>query len=224
MAAGKHGWRSGRRSVATRSVRMTRHLIVCEGKETEPRYFEGLRSALRATDGRKIAVVVRGSGKHTLGLLEYAEELCRYAPDPFDHVWLVFDKDDFPADEFDRVERECAAASDSACAFHALWSNPCFEVWPLLHLRYTTAPMDAAACQKALADSLARGFGADYRKNMGGLFALIEPMRRDAEANAARLARHHEEIGNDRPSTMNPGTRVADIFEELGPYLKEGGT
>lgn len=83
--------------------------------------------------------------------------------------------------------------------------------------------MDAATCQKALADSLARGFGADYRKNMGGLFALIDPMRRDAEANAARLARHHEEIGNVRPSTMNPGTRVADIFEELGPYLGEVG-
>ena len=32
-----------------------------------------------------------------------------------------------------------------------------------------------------------------------------------------------EEIGNDMPSTMNPGTRVADIFEELGPYLGEVG-
>lgn len=223
MAAGKRGWRSGRRSVATRSVRMTRHLIVCEGKETEPRYFEGLRATLRATDGRKVAVVVRGSGKHTLGLLEYAEEICRYAPDPFDHVWLVFDKDDFPAEEFDRIETECAAASDSACTFHALWSNPCFEVWPLLHLRYTTAPMDAATCQKALTDGLAHEFGVGYRKNMDGLFTLVNPMRRDAEANVARLARHHEAIGNDKPSSMNPGTRIADIFEELGPYLGEVG-
>lgn len=131
----------------------------------------------------------------------------------------MFDKDDFPADEFDRVERECAAASDSACTFHALWSNPCFEVWPLLHLRYTTAPMDAAGCQRALADCLARELGVDYRKNMDGLFELIDPMRRDAEANAARLAKHHKAIGNDRPSSMNPGTRVASIFEELGPYL-----
>ena len=182
-----------------------------ETHETIRAFFPpGTRSPLHAS----------GIGK---ALLEYAEEVCRYAPDPFDHVWLVFDKDDFPADEFDRVERECAATSDPACTFHALWSNPCFEIWPLLHLRYTTAPMDAAACQKALADSLARGFGADYRKNMGGLFALIEPMRQDAEANAARLVRHHEEIGNDRPSSMNPGTRVAGIFEELGPYLGEVG-
>ena len=224
MMAKKHEWRSGRRSVATRSVRMTRHLIVCEGKETEPRYFEGLKAALRTADGRKVAVVVRGSGKHTLGLLEYAEEVCRYAPDSFDHVWLVFDKDDFPADEFDRVGRECAATLGSACTFHALWSNPCFEIWPLLHLRYTTAPMDAAACQKALTDGLAHEFRVDYRKNMDGLFALVDPMRQDAETNAARLARHHEAIGNDRPSSMNPGTRIADIFEELGPYLGEGRT
>lgn len=58
---------------------------------------------------------------------------------------------------------------------------------------------------------------------MGGLFALIDPMRGEAGMNAAKLDRHHEGIGNNTPSSMNPGTRVADIFEELGPYLGEGG-
>ncbi|MBM6816685.1 RloB domain-containing protein [Olsenella uli] len=223
MAAKKRGWRSGRRSVATSPVQMTRHLIVCEGKETEPRYFEGMRDALGAANGRKVAVVVRGSGRHTLDLFGYAEDLCRYAPDPFDHVWLAFDKDDFPAADFDLVERRCAEASSPACMFHALWSNPCFEVWPLLHLRYTTAPMDAAGCQRALSDALSRELGVDYRKNMDGLFQLIDPMRDVAVGNAARLARHHEEIGNSRPSAMNPGTRVADIFGEVGPYLEGSG-
>lgn len=222
MAGNKKGWRSGRRSVAIRPVQMTRHLIVCEGKETEPRYFEGMKEALGAANGRKVAVVVRGSGKHTLDLFEYAEDYCRYAPDSFNHVWLVFDKDDFPAGDFDLVERKCVEVSNSVCTFHALWSNPCFEIWLLLHLRYTTAPMDASSCQRALADALEREFGVGYRKNMDGLFTLIDPTRREAELNAARLARHHETIGNDRPSTMNPGTRIADIFEELGPYLGEG--
>ncbi len=222
MAGNKKGWRSGRRSVAIRPVQMTRHLIVCEGKETEPRYFEGMKEALGAANGRKVAVVVRGSGKHTLDLFEYAEDYCRYAPDSFNHVWLVFDKDDFPAGDFDLVERKCVEVSSPVCTFHALWSNPCFEIWLLLHLRYTTAPMDASSCQRALADALEREFGVGYRKNMDGLFTLIDPTRREAELNAARLARHHETIGNDRPSTMNPGTRIADIFEELGPYLGEG--
>lgn len=222
MAGNKKGWRSGRRSVATRPVQMTRHLIVCEGKETEPRYFEGMKEALGAANGRKVSVVVRGSGKHTLDLFEYAEDYCRYAPDSFNHVWLVFDKDDFPAGDFDLVERKCVEASSPVCAFHALWSNPCFEIWLLLHLRYTTAPMNASSCQRALADILEREFGVSYRKNMDGLFSLVELRRQGAVVNANKLIKHHKTIGNDRPSIMNPGTKIADIFDELGSYLGEG--
>ena len=43
MAAKKaKGWRGGRREGRLRMVQMTRHLVVSEGKETEPRYFEGV--------------------------------------------------------------------------------------------------------------------------------------------------------------------------------------
>ena len=220
MAARKRGWRSGRRAVATRPVHMTRHLIVCEGTETEPHYFEGMKAALGDSNRKKVAVVVRGSGKHTLGLFECAQEYCRYAPETFDHVWLVFDKDDFPANEFDLVTERCASASSPSCTFHALWSNPCFEIWPLLHLRYTTAPMDASGCQRTLADTLRRDCGIEYRKNMERLFEVMSRGRTTAESNAARLAKHHESIGNDRPSAMNPGTRIPDIFVEFGPYLE----
>ena len=62
MAAKKaKSWRSGKREGRSRMVQMTRHLVVSEGKETEPRYFEGLRSALSAANNRKIAVVVKGT-------------------------------------------------------------------------------------------------------------------------------------------------------------------
>lgn len=222
MVAKKREWRSGRRSVATKLVQMTRHLVVCEGTETEPRYFEGMKDALGPANGRKIAVVVRGSGRHTLDLFEHAEELCRIAPDPYNHVWLIFDKDDFPSYEFDLVERKCGEVSSSSCTFHAVYSNSCFEIWPLLHLRYTTAPMDASSCQKGLVDALKREFNVEYRKNMDGLFSLVDSRRQDAISNVDKLDKHHKSIGNDRPSTMNPSTRVGDIFEELGPYLDKG--
>ena len=218
-AAKRRGWRSGRRAVATRPVQLTRHLIVCEGTETEPRYFEGMKAALGAANGRKVAVVVRGSGRHTLDLFECAEDLCRYAPEAFDHVWLVFDKDDFPAADFDAMERKCAELSDGSRTFHALWSNPCFELWPLLHLRYTTAPMTAAECQRVLAQAMSKDLGVEYRKNLGGLFGMVDENRAEAIARAGRLDGHHDSLGNVRPSDRNPATRVGDIFEELGPYL-----
>ena len=70
MAAKKsRDWRSGKREGRSRMVQMTRHLVVTEGKETEPRYFEGVRAALGAANERKVAVVVKGTGKHTLARL-----------------------------------------------------------------------------------------------------------------------------------------------------------
>lgn len=200
-------------------VQMTRHLVVSEGKETEPRYFEGVRSALGAANGRKVAIVVKGTGKHTLDLLDFAVEHCRYAPETFDHVWLVFDKDDFPAADFDAMERKCAELSDGSRTFHALWSNPCFELWPLLHLRYTTASMTAAECQRALAQAMSKDLGVEYRKNLGGLFGMVDGQRAEALHRVQRLEAHHGELGNAKPSAQNPATKVGEIFDVIGLYL-----
>lgn len=220
MAAKKgKGWRSGRREGRPRMVQMTRHLVVSEGKETEPRYFEGVRAALGAANGRKVAIVVKGTGKHTLDLLDFAVEHCRYAPETFDHVWLVFDKDDFPAADFDAMERKCAELSDGSRTFHALWSNPCFELWPLLHLRYTTAPMTAAECQRVLAQAMSKDLGVEYRKNLGGLFGMVDGQRAEALHRVQRLEAHHGELGNAKPSAQNPATKVGEIFDVMGPYL-----
>ncbi len=220
MAAKKaRGWRSGRREGRSRMVQMTRHLVVSEGKETEPRYFEGVRAALGAANGRKVAIVVKGTGKHTLDLLDFAVEHCRYAPETFDHVWLVFDKDDFPAADFDAMERKCAELSDGSRTFHALWSNPCFELWPLLHLRYTTAPMTATECQRALAQAMSKDLGVEYRKNLGGLFGMVDGQRAEALHRVQRLEAHHGELGNAKPSAQNPATKVGEIFDVMGPYL-----
>ena len=220
MAAKKgKGWRSGRREGRSRMVQMTRHLVVSEGKETEPRYFEGVRSALGAANGRKVAIVVKGTGKHTLDLLDFAVEHCRYAPETFDHVWLVFDKDDFPAADFDAMERKCAELSDGSRTFHALWSNPCFELWPLLHLRYTTASMTAAECQRALAQVMSKDLGVEYRKNLGGLFGMVDGQRAEALHRVQRLEAHHGELGNAKPSAQNPATKVGEIFDVIGLYL-----
>lgn len=209
-------WRRSRRATATRPVQMTRHLIVCEGKQTEPLYFEGMKKALGATNGRKLAVVVRGTGKHTLDLLDYALDCCRYAAETYE---LVFDKDDFPAADFDAIERKCAELSDSSRTFHALWSNPCFELWPLLHLRYSSTPMDAGECQRQLSSILNRELGLSYRKNMDGLFEALGLRRSEAARNAKKLSTHHDALGESKPSKRNPRTRVGEIFDEPEPCL-----
>ena len=159
VAKKSKGWRSGKREGRSRMVQMTRHLVVSEGKETEPRYFEGVRAALGAANERKVAIVVKGTGKHTLDLLDFAVEHCRYAPETFDHVWLVYDKDDFPASDFDAMERKCDELSDGSRTFHALWSNPCFGTFatrPRICPRPTASMPSRRRCRETWASSTAR--------------------------------------------------------------------
>ena len=60
MAAKKsRDWRSGKREGRSRMVQMTRHLVGTEGKETEPRYFEGVRAALGAANERKVLMFTK---------------------------------------------------------------------------------------------------------------------------------------------------------------------
>jgi hypothetical protein len=213
-------WRSGeRRSARYVRVQMTRHLIVCEGTRTEPGYFNGLKAALGETNGRKVDVRGGGTGMHTVDLLEHAQELCRTSPNAYDHVWLAYDKDYFPAEEFDLVERGCANAGGSA-TFHAIWSNPCFEEWLLLHFGYSTAEDDPAGCLARLDHGWRRAFGRPYDKADEGLFAKLRSRLGDAKRNAAKLDAHHERMGNRRPSEKCPGTAVHTLFGELGPYLE----
>lgn len=72
-----------------------------------------------------------------------------------------------------------------------------------------------------MAANKAKGLGAEYRKNLDGLFEMLDDRRSDALQRAARLAAHHDGLGNVRPSTQNPATRVGEIFDVLGPYLAE---
>ena len=165
MAAKKSkGWRSGKREVRPRMVQMTRHLVVTEGKETEPRYFEGVRAALCAADERKVAVIVKGTGKHTLDLLDFAVEHCLYAPETFDHVWLVYDKDDFPASDFDAMERKCNELSDGSRTSTRCGPTPVsscgrfctFATRPRICPRPTASMPSRRRCRRTWASSTAR--------------------------------------------------------------------
>ena len=73
-----------------------RFLIVCEGKKTEPLYFEALITNHTSTVRE---VTIEGEGRATVALVERTEEirkdLERKNNMSFDRVWVVFDKDDF---------------------------------------------------------------------------------------------------------------------------------
>ena len=79
--------------------------------------------------------------------------------------------------------------------------------------------MTAVECQRALAQAMSKDLGVEYRKNLDGLFGMVDGQRGEALQHAARLASHHGELGNVTPSSQNPATKVGEIFNAIGPYL-----
>ena len=94
-------------------------LIVCDGQNTEPSYFNQFRLA----SARVIAV---GEGNNTTSTVQQAIQLSRQQQ--YDQVWCVFDRDSFPANNFNN-----AIARAEAHGLQVAYSNQAFEYWLLLH-------------------------------------------------------------------------------------------
>ena len=108
--------RSYMRIVDTVST-LQRFLIVCEGKKTEPLYFEQFRAP-------GLVVKVEGIGMNTISLVKEALRLRDEGN--YDQVWCVFDKDDFEQfdDAIQLARRE---------GMKVAYSNQAFELWYVLH-------------------------------------------------------------------------------------------
>lgn len=217
-ARAKSEWRKPGRRQGYRVLAPERHLIVCEGEKTEPLYFEGMRDALKPEFRNRIHIVVKGTGLHTIDLLDYALRECRLSGG-YDHVWLAYDRDDFDLQEFDSVVDACIQNSDGTTTFHPLWSNPCIEVWMLLHFGYTTAEMTSAEAIAKTDALFQKELKHPYSKNGKGLFAELRGRLGRAESNADRLKAWHKEQESYLPSRMNPCTTLPEITRALSDYL-----
>lgn len=129
------------------------------------------------------------------------------AGDPYDAVWAVFDRDSHK-----RLQEAFSIAQSHGV--RAAYSNPCFELWFLLHFRYSSAELSPGAVIKALdcADCI-----PGYSKSMAGIYTRLQNARGDAADNAAKLRAYHLNAGNGPGA--NPSTTVDELVEcivELG--------
>ena len=192
------------RDVANRSLRQ-RFLIVCEGQETEVNYFKAFRVPREV-----LSVEVRGTGFNTLSLvkrtLEIKEEIEAYEDVTFNQVWCVFDRDSFPAQEFN-------AAIDLAGqhGIKVAYSNEAFEIWYLLHFDYHISGIARSSYKTMLTKKLKRR----YRKNDPGIYQSLIDYQEVAIKNASRLLNSHQE---DNPVKNNPSTTVHLLVEALNSF------
>ncbi|MBF0394744.1 MAG: RloB domain-containing protein [Alphaproteobacteria bacterium] len=162
-------------------------LIVTEGTRTEPRYFEALRRHLRLT----AAVVVKADCQSDpLAVVRYA---IRNGAG-YDIVYCLVDRDRHPLD--------IARAEASKGRVRLLVSDPCFELWFLLHFEFTAAPF---ACCDEVESALGRHM-RDYKKS-GDHFQHVRGKTADALINAARL--------RNEGDLTRTATQVDELVQDL---------
>ncbi len=104
-------------------IERQRFLIVCEGLNTEPDYFRRFRQYFKLANAEIVEI---GGAGETIRVVERARKESEKSQ--FDQIWVVFDKDDFPAANFDNAINMAKAAG-----FFVAYSNQAFEYWLLLH-------------------------------------------------------------------------------------------
>lgn len=68
------------------------HLIVTEGTDTEPQYFQAMKDIVNQQYRGKIQLDIYGEGDNTLSLFEKARNRAGENPNGYKHVWVVYDK------------------------------------------------------------------------------------------------------------------------------------
>jgi hypothetical protein len=169
-------------------------LIVCEGAKTEPSYFNALKIALKLQ-----SVEVIGTGRNTHDLVAYAKE----RRDGHDQVWCVFDRDSFPAQNFNVALQHAANAN-----IRVAYSNEAFEIWYLLHFDFHTS----ALSRTLYAEKLTEKLGRPYKKNDPSIFEALRSRQDQAIKHAHKLLAGYSP---HNPERDNPCTTVHLLVEEL---------
>jgi hypothetical protein len=195
-----NGRDKGRKRQRVRKAR--RILILCEDTKSSRDYFERFPH-----DKDQVEIDCIGTGMNTDSLMADAVKRAKAARDdgaPYERVWVVFDKDSFELQNFNR-------AFDLARAHHEItpcWSNECFELWYLLHFHYR----DTAIGRHELTSVISGLLGNQYAKGDDTLHAVLAGKVETALKHGKQLAYKNELAGTP---TRNPSTRVHELVDVL---------
>lgn len=192
------------------------YLIVCEGKKTEPNYFNGLKKKINEKYGNKVDVLIpnidiKGTGMNTTSLVKYTQKTVNHANKVYGQVWVVFDKDDYNDEQFN-------SAIDN-CNYNVAWSNPNFELWLLAHFKKVNRYVSKDVVLQELSKEFQKKSLGDYNKNDTNIFDKVTSEGK--LHTAIKNCEYMEELNKDgQDSQRNPMTRIYKIVDGLKEYLE----
>jgi hypothetical protein len=175
-----------------------RIVIFCEGKVTEREYIEGLKKREQINLAQIIVAKETGTPKT---LVEQAKKYKKsIEQDEYgknDEIWCVFDRDEHPF-----ISETKQQARDNG--LKTAMSNPCFELWLLLHFKYHSSHISREVAVRQCKKHM-----PDYEKHISpAIFAHVNT----AIQHAQRLSKWQQSRNN---SGENPSTDVHVLVERL---------
>jgi len=198
-----------------RHVREPRRVfyLFCEGQNTEPGYFAALRRVVRDAFIEIQSFGAAGDPKAlSAAAIAHSKGLRRRSGNSFeekDEVWAVFDRDDWNHyyDAIETCQKNGVKVANS---------NPCFEIWLILHVQEFHQ-----ACDRAEVNRVLRKLRADYDPvkkvlNFDELISLLDDAERRGEAV---LKRRKEECGFGKLGP--PYTMVFELTRSIRAAAKK---
>lgn len=180
---------------------------------SEPAYIRGFERHVRA--GAPVEIEIPRDQGDPQRVVEIAKEhrdkavvAAKQEGDTFllfDEVWCVFDRDEHP-----RFEQACEMAR--ANGFDLAVSNPCFELWLLLHFTDKTGVLDHVAMQQRLKKELP---GYDKTRLSFDAFRLGVSAAVD---RARRLDKDAKAMGEPR---RNPTTSFFRLTDSISREVRD---
>lgn len=191
-------------------------LIVCEGENTEPSYF----NQFRITSAKVKSV---GEGYNTVSLVNRALALAQLGN--YDQVWCVFDKDDFNDNDFNSAIKIAEANK-----FGVAYSNQSFEYWLILHFNdHQGGGMHRDNYNDKINEHL-RPFKVIYDGNGTKLieedfFEQLDGFdkttnRKRVELAIVRAERNYNNFDHKNPAKQESSTTVFRLVRELLKYVE----
>lgn len=181
-------------------------MIFCEGAKSEPDYINGIKkiAEVAATSAISIEVDVRQGVPLTL-----VRRAIERKDDPeIDECWCVFDVE-WPKNH-PNLKQAVSLARDHGIGLAI--SNPCFELWLILHFEAYTRFSDNATVDRRSKELDGRmGKRIDPSKYM--------PRRKEAVSRAQNLSLRHRRNGVHFPDD-NPSSSMADLLSAIDPQTR----
>lgn len=193
-----------------------RLIIACEDTKSSRFYFQEIFSELQKdfAIAKTSLVIAKHIGTDPNNVLKALLEHPKY--ETFEHKWIVIDRDEKRLRKGETGGRtveefEQALANAEKNKVDVAYSNPCFEIWVLLHFQYYDKKIDRYVLERYL-----RRY---YQYSKSKLFSrMFDPdLQKTAIKNATNLMRWREGQGIN-PTTDNPSTTVHKLVELLNGF------